>query len=105
MYRTSIKDGRSQKAVGLLIIVGGSALTTLGGGVAIAGIVRGLNDDYYDEYDTNELLWKGGSTLFLVGVGTILLGADKMKEGRRKVRSAKVCVKLNATSVGFVVNL
>ena len=109
MYRAAIKEGRTQKAVGLLIILGGSALTTAGAGVALTGLVRSTRDDdyyYYDEeLDTNRLLWKGGSFLFLAGVGTIAGGIEKLKEGRKNVRSAKVCVKLNATSIGLVVSL
>jgi hypothetical protein len=107
MYNTAIKEGRGQKAVGLLIILGGSAIMTTGAGVAIAGLVRSGDDDctyYDDELSTNRLLWKGGSILFLAGLGTIGIGVDKFKEGRQNVRSAKVCFKVNATGVGLVVN-
>ena len=106
MYGNAIKEGRGQKAVGLLIITGGSVLTTAGAALALASIVRYSNDDYGDDelFDENELIWKGGCTLFLAGLGTVMLGADKFKEGRRNVRSAKVTLKLNATSVGLVYN-
>ena len=107
MYKSAIKKGRGQKALGSLIIVGGSALTTVGAGVAIAGIDGwGDDDDYYgdDIIDRDRLLWKGGSLLFLLGIGTILTGADMIKEGKQNVRTGKVCLKLNATSVGLVVN-
>lgn len=107
MYRTAIKEGRGQKAVGVLIILGGSAVMTAGAGVAVAAILR-EEDDYYTYYDdelsTKRLLWRGGSTLFLVGLGTIGLGIDKFKEGRQSVRSAKVCFKVSPASVGLVYN-
>jgi hypothetical protein len=107
MFRSAIKKGRSQKALGSLAIVGGAALTTVGVGVAFAGIKEAFeyDDDYYDQYDdTPGLLLKGGGLLFAIGLGTIVTGADMIKDGTQNVRKGKVCLKINSTSVGLVIN-
>ena len=110
MYRNAIKKGRSQKAIGWLVIAGGTGLTAVGGRLALAGIIGQMNDVddttpwEEDEYDRHRLLWKGGSFLFLAGAGIVGTGIDMIKDGRKNVRSAKVCFRLNATSAGFVFN-
>ena len=107
MYRAAIKKGRSQKAVGWLIIVGGAGLTAVGGRVAIAAIDGSVDENsgyLVDDYDKQRLLWKSGSFLFLAGAGIVGAGIDMIKDGRKNVRSAKVCFRLNATSAGFVFN-
>ena len=107
MYKSAISKGRGQKALGSLIIVGGAGLTTLGARVAIAGLNGSIDDDIFGEEvsDRDDLLWKGGSALFLIGLGTISIGADMIKEGKQNVRAGKVSLRITGSSVGLVVNL
>jgi hypothetical protein len=105
-YKKAVSKGRGQKALGSLIILGGSGLTALGARVAIAGLNGSIDDDIFGEevYDRDDLLWKGGSALFLLGLGTISIGADMIKEGKQNVRSGKVSLRVNRSSVGLAVN-
>ena len=108
VYVNDIKKGRGQKALGLLIILGGTAMSTAGAGVAIIGIDGAVDDDtYYRDEDVStrdRLLWQGGSLLFLIGVGTIGIGADMIKDGGRNVRSGKFNLKLSGSSLGVTYN-
>lgn len=107
MCRSAIKKGRSEKALGSLAILGGTALSTVGVGVVAFGIKEAIeyDDDYYDsDDDISGLLLKGGGIIFAIGLGTILKGADMIKDGSRNVRKGKVSLKLNNASIGLVVN-
>src|SRR6476661_8614914 len=103
VYVSDIKKGRGQKALGLLVILGGTAMSTAGAGVAIIGIDGSVDDDtYYRDEDVStrdRLLWQSGSLLFLLGVGTIGVGIDMIKDGSRNVKSGKFNLKLTGTSV------
>lgn len=107
IYKSVIKKGRSQKALGSLAVIGGAALSTVGAGVVAFGIKEAIeyDDDYYDlDEDISGLLLKGGGIIFAIGLGTILKGTDMIKDGSRNVRKGKVSLKLNSTSIGLVVN-
>lgn len=104
LYRDAITKGRGQKALGSIIIVGGAALGTVGAGLALSGIENALTTDEYGE-DVENLRWKGGTAMLILGVATIIVGGDMVKKGKQNVREGKVSLKLDSKSVGLLVRL
>ena len=102
MYNYNYNSSGGRTGLGLLVIVGGAALSTLGVGVAIEGVKTVFNTD--DIFDDGRELWRAGTSFFLIGIGTIGIGVDMIKGGTLNVRQRKVSLRMKSNAVSLVVN-